>query len=83
MGSFIKGLKLGAIIGGVLGVFFTPKTGEENRKWVKKVKDENQEKLDKAVKSGKKIADDGVEKTQNIVKKIKKKTPAAKNKKKK
>lgn len=82
MGKFLSGLKFGAIIGGLAGLLFSPKTGEENRKWVKKVKEENQDKIEDAVKTGKKITDEGVEKTQGLVEKLKKKAPAKKTKKK-
>ncbi len=45
---FLEGVIIGAIIGAGAALLFAPQTGEETRAWLKKVKDENQDTLDKA-----------------------------------
>jgi len=41
--GFLSGLILGAILGGVLGVVYAPQAGETTRKWIKEVKDQNED----------------------------------------
>ncbi len=50
-GSFLEGLFMGAILGGVLGVLFAPQSGEKSRAWLKKLKDDNQDILDNALET--------------------------------
>lgn len=45
---FLEGVVLGAIIGAGAALLFAPQSGEQTREWLKKVKDENQDVLDKA-----------------------------------
>lgn len=72
--SFLEGLLIGAILGGVIGVLFAPQSGESSRAWLKKVKDDNQDVIDSAVEtsetlitSSKSAIKDGFEKIANMI----------------
>lgn len=49
--AFIEGLFLGAVIGGALALLFAPQPGSETRKWLKEIKDDNQDIIDEALAS--------------------------------
>lgn len=72
--SFLEGLILGTILGGVLGVLFAPQTGEKTREWLKNIKDDNQDIIDSAVNtsetiitSSKKAITDGFDKVAKMI----------------
>ena len=45
--GFLEGLVLGAILGVVGGILFAPTAGEETRKKIKKIKEDNEELIEK------------------------------------
>ena len=49
-GSFLSGLVIGGIIGGALAVLLAPQSGEKAREWLKKKKDDNQDRIDDIMK---------------------------------
>lgn len=53
MGRFLKGLKFGAILGALAGLLLSPKSGKENRRWIKE--NTNQENINKVIKKGKNL----------------------------
>ena len=57
--DFLKGLVTGAVIGGILGILFAPKSGEETRK---DIKEYTVKMKDKAVDAKK----EAVRKFQNV-----------------
>ena len=50
-GAFLEGIFIGAVLGGVLGVLFAPQAGDKTRKWLRDIKEENQDIIDDSVKN--------------------------------
>ena len=48
---FMEGFIIGALAGAVVALLYAPQSGEETRAWIKKVKDENEEVIEKAKES--------------------------------
>ncbi|MDR1997745.1 MAG: YtxH domain-containing protein [Candidatus Margulisbacteria bacterium] len=82
-GAFLEGIFIGAVLGGVLGVLFAPQPGEKTRKWLRDIKDENQDVLDGAVASGENLINSAKQSIEDKIKKISKlvEDRTAKNKK--
>jgi gas vesicle protein len=81
---FLEGVVIGAIIGAGAALLFAPQTGEETRAWLKKMKDENQDVLDKAkqtsegmIANTKAAINEGIERLSASIEE-KKKTPRKK-----
>jgi gas vesicle protein len=78
---FLEGVVVGAIIGAGAALLFAPQTGEETRTWLKKMKDDNQDVLDKAketsegmIANTKAAINEGIERLSAAIEE-KKKTP--------
>jgi len=62
MGKRFNILKLGALLGGILGVLFAPKSGKETRKDLKNFAEEHKKEIDTTVEISKK----GLEKAKQV-----------------
>ncbi|MDR2431334.1 MAG: YtxH domain-containing protein [Candidatus Margulisbacteria bacterium] len=71
-GVFWEGIFVGAVLGAVLGVLFAPQSGEKTRKWLKDIKDENQDIIDDAVTSGENLINSAKQSIEDKIKKISK-----------
>lgn len=72
--SFIEGLLLGGILGGIIGLLFAPQAGEKTRTWLKNLKDDNQDIIDSAlntsenlITSSKQAITDGFDKVAKMI----------------
>ncbi len=54
-GSFLEGLFIGVLLGGIFGVLFAPQAGEKSRAWIKKVSDDNKDILDSAINNSENV----------------------------
>jgi gas vesicle protein len=68
MGKRFNVFKLGALVGGLLGIIFAPKAGKETREDIKKFKADHQQDIDKISALTKK----GLDETSSFIKDIKK-----------
>lgn len=71
-GAFIEGIFIGAVLGAVLGVLFAPQPGEKTRKWLKTVKEENQDIIDEAIGNGENLINSARKSIEDKIQKLSK-----------